>query len=294
MNSNPFTHFYCGPSPVQNRPFIVEEWKTVTQEVVPFVLPNAYQVSTFGRVWSNKQQKIMAITKGARGYNQCMLYGTHSKTICVRVDRLVMKTFAPVPNMDELQVNHRDTDITKDFLYNLEWCDGKTNTMYADLNKSRLKSETIDRDTYLIPKEVLENVAQDIRAKQISQTKIAKKYNISIDVVEGISMGTLHKDLYDKYNLSEVKGMRPHVSEISEQQIEMMCVYLTNNFYDKNIHKTKRNYFISAFNAVGCYKDSTNFTDSNNNFVRKIIYQQIYKSITMKYDFSETIRRLNL
>lgn len=278
--------YYCGDSP-EKRPIITEEWRWITDKVVPYVLPNRYLISNFGNVYSIKRQSLMAINYNGN-YRQVMLYGTHGKTICARIDRLVMMTFYPIENMDKMQVNHRDTNTNNDCIFNLEWCTPAQNTLYADMNGSRIKNyKNINKD-------ILENIAIELRDRKISQSKIAKKYNVSIDVVEGISMGKHHKDLYDKYNLSSLKGTRPHVSEISIEQIKQMCNYLTTHTFNDAGCKNKKEYFIKVFNVVGCYKDKNTFTDSNCNFIRNILRQKIYKDITMNYNFTKALQELNL
>lgn len=273
------------------KPFYTEEWAVITDDVVPYVLPDAYYISTYGRVWSVKCHKIMAKHPGVRGYMQCMLYGTHGKNICMRVDRGVLMTFNPISNMHTMQANHRNMDITDDHIWNLEWCTGTENTALADMNGSRYQTDP-EYDKNIDPY-ILDCIAQEIRAKQISQTKIAKKYKVSIDVVEGISMGKTHRDLYEKYRLWEVKFQRPHVSEISVEQLHQMCQFAIANPYDKNIYGTKRNYYIEAFNAVGCQKTKETMTDSNCNLVRKLIDGKIYLDISSGYDLTEARAKLN-
>ena len=284
-DNNYYSQFICGPSAVDNKPFFFFFLRYVTQDVVPFVLPNRYLVSNYGFVKSAKTGKPMAINT-KNGYRQVMLYGVHQKTICARIDRLVLMTFAPVPNMHLLQVNHRDTDTNRDSIDNLEWCTAKMNTMYAEQNGSRSKQTTIynKRDTYYIDDSVLDHVAQDIRDRKLSQRAIAEKYNISISVVEDISSGRTHKDLYEKYNLGSLKGIKPHVSEISVDQIHKMCMWLQTNPYNPAIYGSKKQYCIDAFNAVGSNKTNSDFTQSNYNFVKKLATGKIYKEISCNYN----------
>lgn len=294
-DNNYYNQFACGPSSVDNKPFFVEEWRFITQDVVPYVLPNRYLVSNYGFVKSAKTGKLMAINT-KNGYRQVMLYGIHQKTICVRLDRLVLMTFAPVPNMHSLQVNHRDTDNGRDSIDNLEWCTAKMNTMYAEQNGSRSKQTTIysKRDTYYIDNYVLDQVAQEIQNRQLSQRAIAEKYNISISVVEDISSGRTHKDLYEKYNLGSLKGIKPHVSEISVDQIHKMCIWLQMNPYNPAIHGSKKQYCIDAFNAIRSNKSSSNFTQSNYNFVKKLATGKIYKEISCNYNLETAAQCMSL
>ena len=271
-DNNYYNQFACGPSVVNSKPFFVEEWRYITQDVIPFVLPNRYLVSNYGFVKSAKTGKFMAINI-KNGYRQVMLYGVHNKTICARLDRLVLMTFAPVPNMHSLQVNHRDTNTERDSLDILEWCTAKMNTEYAELNGSRSKQTTIysKRDTYYIDDATLDNVAKDIRDRKLSQKAIA-----------------------EKYNLGALKGIKPHVSELSVNQIHSMCMWIQNNPYNPAIHGSKKQYSINAFNAVGANKSKDNFTHSNQNFVKNLTLGKIYKEISCNYNLEYAAQCMSL
>ena len=167
--------FVSGPSPVDGKPFIIEQWMFITQSVVPYVLPNRYMVSNTGFVKSYPNERLLAVHHNGK-YRQVMLYGVHQKTICARIDRLVMMSFAPIPDMNILQVNHRDTNPENDCIYNLEWCTAAQNTFYADANGSRSRNNALKfRDTYFIDKNTLELIAQDIQKREISQKKDCRK-----------------------------------------------------------------------------------------------------------------------
>ena len=48
-----------------------------------------------------------------------------------RLHRLVLMAFNPVPNMEELEVNHIDGDKLNNALSNLEWCTSSENQKHA-------------------------------------------------------------------------------------------------------------------------------------------------------------------
>jgi len=58
-----------------------------------------------------------------------------------RIHRLVLENFNPVDNMEDLQVNHLDEDITNNKLTNLQWCTCQENLNYGN----RAKKYTISR-----------------------------------------------------------------------------------------------------------------------------------------------------
>ena len=96
---------------------MTEEWK----EVDGF---RGYFVSNMGRIKSYRQNKDGMILKqrlSKKGYCMVMMSDNNCKKHYMQVHRLILKTFNPVDNMDNLEVNHKDEDKTNNNLTNLEW-----------------------------------------------------------------------------------------------------------------------------------------------------------------------------
>lgn len=89
-----------------------------------------YQVSNLGRIKSFKYDKIngkIIKTHERNGYVLCSLY-RQGKSKTKGVHRLMMETFNPVPNMENLTVNHIDHIRNNNVLSNLEWLTWEENT----------------------------------------------------------------------------------------------------------------------------------------------------------------------
>lgn len=91
-----------------------------------------YQVSMSGKVKSlvkpyRKKEKILKGSPNTTGYILVQLYGQDKRRKSLLVHRLVMMTFQPNPVMDELEVNHKDLDVTNNKISNLEWVTSKEN-----------------------------------------------------------------------------------------------------------------------------------------------------------------------
>lgn len=101
----------------------MEEWKKIKDF-------ENYQISTYGRI-KNKNNKILTPQKNIYGYMSIVLYKRQKfskvKPKSFRVHRLVLETFKPVENMENLQVNHIDHDRTNNNINNLEWTTPKEN-----------------------------------------------------------------------------------------------------------------------------------------------------------------------
>ena len=120
------------PSPI----FVFEQFVPVTDEMIPGVIPNAYLVSNYGRVWSNKRNIFMAGHIDNDGYIQVGIYRINMPVKHARLHRLVAKAFIPLPDRvdippEELVVNHKDGNKTNNFVGNLEWCSTYENTRHA-------------------------------------------------------------------------------------------------------------------------------------------------------------------
>lgn len=280
MNIKPF--YYSGPSPVYNCPFIIEHWKEITQDVVPYIL-DGYYISTYGRVYSARSNKFLSINKSVRGYNQVLLFGTHGKTICSRIDRLIMKTFYPITNMDKMQVNHRNCDNGFDMITNLEWTTPKENTDYAVMNGycDYKRDRSLCKELSIVE---LEEIGQLLKSRSMSQINIANKYNVSIDTIESISTGKIKKYLwvYDKYDLGSIKGTKPHKGIYSIDQIHLLCKYFQDNLKNLNSYPTKRAFYQECINFI----DDFSIIDYNKiAFLDRLRARSIYKDIVSLYDF---------
>ena len=106
---------------------MIEEWKNIDGF-------RGYYVSNFGRIKSYRRSKDGMILKqrlNKKGYCQVMISDDNSKKHFIQVHRLVLKTFNPVENMDELEVNHKDENKTNNNLSNLEWMTHLENVRYG-------------------------------------------------------------------------------------------------------------------------------------------------------------------
>ena len=100
-----------------------ETWK-------PIFYYDNYEVSNTGKVRNKKTGRILKSTTSNSGYTMVCL-SRRGKIKSISVHRLVMETFKPVQNMDELQVNHIDWDKTNNNLENLEWVTRQENLLHG-------------------------------------------------------------------------------------------------------------------------------------------------------------------
>ena len=103
-----------------------------------------YEISNLGYVisYKNKIPKKLTISEYPNGYKFVSLC-KDGKTKGYLLHRLVLMSFRPCENMEQLQVNHIDCDRSNNCLSNLEWISPKENRKYREKMKHTPKAETI-------------------------------------------------------------------------------------------------------------------------------------------------------
>ena len=89
----------------------------------------SYYISSFGRIYSTKSNKLLKTPIGKRGYRNCnmIINGKHK---LVTIHRLVAIHFISNPD-NKPQVNHIDGDKTNNNIINLEWVTAQENNIHA-------------------------------------------------------------------------------------------------------------------------------------------------------------------
>lgn len=90
-----------------------------------------YLVYEDGRVFNFKTGRFLNGTVGNSGYHQYRLKNINNKYTTIGIHRLLLSTFKPIKNLNELVVNHIDGDKSNNSLSNLEWCTYKENQTHA-------------------------------------------------------------------------------------------------------------------------------------------------------------------
>ena len=144
-----------------------------------------YYADTNGHIWSEQKQGYLKEEKDKNGYKKVVLMTTDKppmKGHRFSVHRLIMTTFNPVENMNELQVDHKDGNIENNSLENLQWA-----TCLENLNNPNTKP---NRRVY----------DQDGVNNASSKFTIVSLTELIMDVNSGLYM---RKELCQKYNCCE-------------------------------------------------------------------------------------------
>ena len=144
-----------------------------------------YKINENGDVYSVKCEKIRARRIGTTGYNEIILTKNY-KQKSYKLHRLLMITFCPVENMENLVVNHIDGNPLNNDLTNLEWCTISENTQHAirtglinsdpeQCNLSKLNWKTVN--------EIRKKYGHD---RQKTLTEIGEEYGVGRQTISNI------------------------------------------------------------------------------------------------------------
>lgn len=99
--------------------------------VIPNVkLKHKYLISENGEVFSEVSNIYLKPSKLEKGYLRYWLV-TENGSKLFMAHRLVLFTYNPTENMENLEVNHKDGNKENNLLENLEWCTGRENVRHA-------------------------------------------------------------------------------------------------------------------------------------------------------------------
>jgi hypothetical protein len=146
-----------------------------------------YQISNEGRVKrlagspKCKKDRILKNSTASNGYLFVSLCNKGQHKL-YRVHRLVLETFSPIENMENLQVNHLDEDRTNNKLNNLQWCTCQENINYgnrANRNIGDLLIELAQRGILIIDLYPTHGVSLDTTNRQNLFTNLFGSYSMN-------------------------------------------------------------------------------------------------------------------
>ena len=107
-----------------------EEWKQIIMNGIEF----DYLISSYGRVFSLKRQKMMNPTKKGNGYLHVGLRKNNTKYMFL-VHRLVAVHFISNDDEEKTEVNHIDENKENNHVENLEWCTREYNMKHGTIQQ---------------------------------------------------------------------------------------------------------------------------------------------------------------
>lgn len=187
------------------------EWKPIKNAPYYLVSDEGHvkSVERFVKTFNGEKECLRHIPetyplkeKDIRGYKNVSIiqYDLDMKPIkryMRQVHRLVLETFNPVCNMENLQVNHIDGNKSNNKLSNLEWVTPKENTVHAHkvLNHKRDQDGENNSMSKLTTNQVIEIIKRINGRKKERDSKIAKDYGVSRKTIENIRLNRTWKHI---------------------------------------------------------------------------------------------------
>lgn len=187
------------------------EWKPIKNAPYYLVSDEGHvkSVERFVKTFNGEKECLRHIPetyplkeKDIRGYKNVSIiqYDLDMKPIkryMRQVHRLVLETFNPVCNMENLQVNHIDGNKSNNKLSNLEWVTPKENTVHAHkvLNHKRDQDGENNSMSKLTNNQVIEIIKRINGRKRERDSKIAKDYGVNRKTIENIRLNRTWKHI---------------------------------------------------------------------------------------------------
>lgn len=207
-------------------PLVFEEWRSITSNSVPNVIPNTYFVSNFGEVYSKFSNRKLTLVESANGYFRVGIMKLSGETRYQLIHRIVMIEFTGEHelNVHWKQINHKDGNKANNFIGNLEWVTPSQNIQHAfDTGlKTAVKGEDCPRST--ITNEQAEQVGYYLSLGKYSHKQISEITGIPLHIIDNVSRGSTWRSVYDKYNLKEHQRKRNDYS-FSDRDLHKICKY---------------------------------------------------------------------
>lgn len=270
---------------IQNIPSLNGEiWVRINRSIYPDLKPY-YWISNYGRIYSEVSNMIMKSRhldpeKVSSPYYKIALQtndGKHSISKSYLIHRLMMCSFFPVENMENLVVNHIDGNKLNDNLSNLEWTTehgnmqhaishGLLNPIYGEKHTCAKISESDAKEIILL-----------LLDRKLTHKEIANRMHCSLSIVDSIAEKKAWKYLSKDIDFSSLSQRIPKTLSFSD--IERICLWIKQNPKDPTI--SLRKYCIEALRSIGM----NNPTEGTLNSIRYLYEKKRYTDISKKYNF---------
>jgi hypothetical protein len=137
-----------------------------------------FMVSEEGKIWSNRTKKVLKTQISKTGYEifSSYLHGRNSKSVCLRVHRLVAEVFCDNPKNCP-QVNHKDGNKLNNHAFNLEWVTNRENVLHAIENGLHI----VYKNPRKLPDEQVHFILQNYkpRDRKFGARALAKRFGVA-------------------------------------------------------------------------------------------------------------------
>ena len=159
---------------------------------------NRYFADENGHIWSESKQDYLTEYEDKNGYKKVVLMTTDkppSKGHRFSVHRLILETFNPVRNMNELQVDHINGNHQDNRLENLKWatCKENLNNPNTIFIRRVYDQEGTHNASAKFTEETLLALIKEINSGKYMRKQILEKYDICDETLRKIINKTIYK-----------------------------------------------------------------------------------------------------
>ena len=252
-----------------------EQWLPLTENIIPNIKP-FYMISSFGRVYSTQSNKmIKAFKYPDTGYYHIGVRMQDNTSKHFSVHRLVMMVFRPIDNPEDFEVNHKDGDKSKNYLYNLEWCIRYDNIQHAWVTGLYHQGE--DHHNASLTNEQVHIICQGLE-KNLSYNEIANLADIEFtsaisSCISDIKAGRRWKIISSQYTFTSERSYQL----FSNEQIHYICKCLEENI-DTNSILDRLKYTVKSIGEDELIK--------RKRCIQAIRRRSKFKDISLQYNFN--------
>lgn len=142
-------------------------------DIIPEI-KDYYTITDKGEIYSDNSGLMKSRNKGNTEYQIINFQLINGKKKTFRVHRLVLMSFKPITNMDNLQVNHIDGNKKNNSLDNLEWCSAKENIHHA-IEHNLLKGHKGEKSNFHKLTQEQIDLIFELRKQGLTQQQIANQ-----------------------------------------------------------------------------------------------------------------------
>lgn len=151
-----------------------------------YKIKDIYMVDENGNIYNTKRHKFIKQGVNQKGYVRVALACSDGVSRYFLLHRIIMESFFPIDNCEEMQINHIDGNKLNNSIYNLEWCTAKENIAHSIRTGLRIPKEQNGSKNHmakLTEQNVLE-IVELFRQGDKTHKEIANKYGVSAATID--------------------------------------------------------------------------------------------------------------
>lgn len=218
----------------------------MTKDIIYNNKTTNYTLSDDGTVINKNTGKVLKHIKIDRNHRyECVKLCINGISHVIGLHRLLMITFCPVDDMENLEVNHIDGDKTNNDLSNLEWVTPSENVLHAFKYNLRQPMRGGRNGNSKLTRNIVINICNDIMENNLTEYELSKKYEVSPSLIHSIKHKKVWKEITDRYDFpKQIEGN----AKLNEDNVREICQCILDGMTNKQISEI---YNVSPY----CIKD---------------------------------------